>query len=68
MKKGKINVGKHEVGTKHYLQVRKARMRHGENPNENGTREGARSTTETNRNRIFTNSSFKGTTRRKKQL
>jgi hypothetical protein len=49
--------GNKKVGTKHYLQVRKARMRHGEKPNENGTREGARFTTETNRNRIFTNSS-----------
>ncbi len=32
--------GNKKVGTKHYLyyKVRKARMRHGEKPNENGTR------------------------------
>jgi hypothetical protein len=43
MKKGKINVGKHE-GWHEALPTseespRKARMRHGEKPNENGTRE-----------------------------
>jgi len=41
MKKGKINVGKQEGWHEALLtvQVRKARMRHGEKPNENGTRE-----------------------------
>ncbi len=67
-KRGKLMWGNKKVGTKHYFLCKWGKPAWDTGETQRKRDEGVGFTTETNRNRIFTNSSYKWTTRRKKQL